>query len=1077
VNKWAHAQTIFRDSISAKPESGEKKADSERKEWVWDYLGAAAQSNEALADYDPRFLREYLLWGNFAKVHQILDHLAAVLRSLKDSDLKDLRVLPPMSITKLLKEDTAPATTGVTTAQYTDLFAAPTVDDIDDIADGATPQAGSQTSIAFLREKLTSLSLPGVTNRNQVMLLAVLDTLSQLEAQKRALDENGVRYLLALRLFFFLTHSLPLAQRPKGLEYNEIIWALHSESQDILVDNCVTAAGAQGSFNWTHMRAVGMGFWIRNTETLKRVVETVAKNIFMSHEDKDPIGCALFYLALNKKSVWFGLWKIAKMHPEYGKMTGFLANNFSEPRWKQAALKNAFQLLGLQRFEYAASFFLLAGSLKDAVNVCIKNLKDFQLAVVICRLYEGDGSPLLADLLGKTVLPDAILQGNRWLAGIAYWHLGQREKALRVIVEPLSNFVETKEQAPSEIETDDLQVVDTSLLVFFQWFKRLPTFKPLVSSLQFVPPSQFVVVFFFVLICPFFLFCRNYEALMFLKISKVYERAGHFCLSLHVLHLWKDLMAVQLEENAKALIASRAAPLPNPKKDTAAGLFDDDYSSGSTSSLGFGFSLSGGGGNGGQANDLDWGTPSAGLDDFGLSDDPEPAFKLDLFQAPPKPALPPPTGPETAPEGEKKQDAADVAVVDPLLAAKKEVLPQFLQREGLLREQQNLVSMKFLTTVMRGKTSLESASLSKVLASGTEFDYNLDGWLISLASATDVKPAALYDRILDFCNHYEKFQSYADFLMKSSIKDPATLLFEKLLSKSRTLVTLYFTHKLDSLKVTQSEVADVHYYSSLWAYSNELCSVSLRMKAEIQEVVEQNPFFQQWKLLEVVWSIAVTNALCALEEKRYQALADFMRQIATHLMAFGRSRREILPVLQKILADSEKLIQPNDEELEFVTMDDDGMSRQQSDDEDAGGIEIHIKESPESAAFRKKYAPQLLQLSLTRLLISLMDAHVNIIDQKTQEGTSFSISIGIFAALIKLSNSLERSLKHHSTQAETLNIGKSILAVFKTTDEKNLWAALQEIHNDTVASLSSFSSLIGLMVSPRLVGYRCWGRN
>ena len=50
-------------------------------------------------------------------------------------------------------------------------------------------------------------------------------------------------------------------------------------------------------------------------------------------------------------------------------MQKFFKNNFDEERWRKAALKNAYQLLGLQRFLHAAAFFLLAGSLKDAVDV------------------------------------------------------------------------------------------------------------------------------------------------------------------------------------------------------------------------------------------------------------------------------------------------------------------------------------------------------------------------------------------------------------------------------------------------------------------------------------------------------------------------------------------------------------------------------------------------------------------------------------------------------------------------------------------------------------------------------------
>lgn len=70
-------------------------------------------------------------------------------------------------------------------------------------------------------------------------------------------------------------------------------------------------------------------------------------------------------------------------------MALFFSNDFAEERWRKAALKNAYALLGKQRFEHAAAFFLLAGSLKDALEVCLAKLKDVQLALVVSRLYEG----------------------------------------------------------------------------------------------------------------------------------------------------------------------------------------------------------------------------------------------------------------------------------------------------------------------------------------------------------------------------------------------------------------------------------------------------------------------------------------------------------------------------------------------------------------------------------------------------------------------------------------------------------------------------------------------------------------
>ena len=61
------------------------------------------------------------------------------------------------------------------------------------------------------------------------------------------------------------------------------------------------------------------------------------------------------------------------------KMAQFFKNNFSEDRWRKAALKNAFSLLGKQKFERAAAFFLLGGAVKDAIEVV-------QLITVIASL-------------------------------------------------------------------------------------------------------------------------------------------------------------------------------------------------------------------------------------------------------------------------------------------------------------------------------------------------------------------------------------------------------------------------------------------------------------------------------------------------------------------------------------------------------------------------------------------------------------------------------------------------------------------------------------------------------------------
>lgn len=77
---------------------------------------------------------------------------------------------------------------------------------------------------------------------------------------------------------------------------------------------------------------------------------SIARNTYLSKEVKDPIDCTLYYLALRKKTILQTLWRSATHHKEQGAMLRFLANDFSQPRWQTAAAKNAFALLGKQRY-------------------------------------------------------------------------------------------------------------------------------------------------------------------------------------------------------------------------------------------------------------------------------------------------------------------------------------------------------------------------------------------------------------------------------------------------------------------------------------------------------------------------------------------------------------------------------------------------------------------------------------------------------------------------------------------------------------------------------------------------------
>lgn len=79
-------------------------------------------------------------------------------------------------------------------------------------------------------------------------------------------------------------------------------------------------------------------------------METLARNQYAQTDERNPVDCSLFYLALRKKTVLSGLWRSAGWHKEQSVMTRFLSNDFRESRWKTAASKNAYALLAKQRY-------------------------------------------------------------------------------------------------------------------------------------------------------------------------------------------------------------------------------------------------------------------------------------------------------------------------------------------------------------------------------------------------------------------------------------------------------------------------------------------------------------------------------------------------------------------------------------------------------------------------------------------------------------------------------------------------------------------------------------------------------
>ncbi|KAM4678589.1 dmX-like protein 2 isoform 1-T1 [Discoglossus pictus] len=327
---------------------------------------------------------------------------------------------------------------------------------------------------SVLSSHLMHSSLPGLTRLEQMFLVALAGTVATTSTELGEsrdnsysggdnLDECGLRYLLAVRLHTCLLTSLPPLYRiqllHQGLSTCHFAWAYHSEAAEELIN--MIPAIQRGDPQWSELRAMGIGWWVRNINTLRRCMEKVAKAAFQ--RNNDPLDAAIFYLAMKKKAVLWGLFR--SQHDE--KMTRFFSQNFTEDRWRRAALKNAFSLLGKQRFEQSAAFFLLAGSLKDAIEVCLEKMEDIQLAMIISRLYESefDTSSTYESLLYEKVLgcsKDGTdfcckrLHPDPFLRSIAYWIMKDYPKARDTLLE----------QTPKEEDENPVLIKSCNPMVF-----------------------------------------------------------------------------------------------------------------------------------------------------------------------------------------------------------------------------------------------------------------------------------------------------------------------------------------------------------------------------------------------------------------------------------------------------------------------------------------------------------------------------------------------------------------------------------------------------------------------------------
>ncbi|KFK37434.1 hypothetical protein AALP_AA4G256500 [Arabis alpina] len=308
-------------------------------------------------------------------------------------------------------------------------------------------------------EQLKKLSDGNICGIEKMQYFAIVDLLCEISNPNStsvyaSLDEAGRRFWVTLRfkqLYLARSSGKTASVEELDIDSSMIGWAFHSESQENLSDSLLP-----NESSWQQMRSLGFGFWYSNVAQLRSRMEKLARQQYL--KKKNPRDCALLYIALNRIQVLAGLFKISRDEKDKP-LVAFLSRNFQEEKNKAAALKNAYVLMGKHQLELAIGFFLLGGEPSSAINVCVKNLQDEQLALVICRLVDGQGGALESNLINKYILPSAIQRGDFWLASLLKWELGEYHQSFLA----MAGWLENPVTGSSSVTSNHISFVDPSI--------------------------------------------------------------------------------------------------------------------------------------------------------------------------------------------------------------------------------------------------------------------------------------------------------------------------------------------------------------------------------------------------------------------------------------------------------------------------------------------------------------------------------------------------------------------------------------------------------------------------------------
>ena len=137
--------------------------------------------------------------------------------------------------------------------------------DRDDIYKGEEKTVFSEEIAFALNEQLTKTHIYQLSSFEQFRLADVVECIGTVEKHRRSLDANGCRFLVFFRQHHVRNRRQPVAEL-SPISWREIVWAYHSESQDILAD--LVSRHYHGKMLWSQARESGLFMWMGNMASL-----------------------------------------------------------------------------------------------------------------------------------------------------------------------------------------------------------------------------------------------------------------------------------------------------------------------------------------------------------------------------------------------------------------------------------------------------------------------------------------------------------------------------------------------------------------------------------------------------------------------------------------------------------------------------------------------------------------------------------------------------------------------------------------------------------------------------------------